>query len=88
MLATSNTAATGSVLATPRQYQQTPTSTPHALTKTEIAESVRLYATAPRNAVEVHGANGFLIGQQFLNETSNNRTGEHGDSPENWGVSR
>jgi 2,4-dienoyl-CoA reductase-like NADH-dependent reductase (Old Yellow Enzyme family) len=51
---------------------------------------VQLYATAARNAVEragfdgveIHGANGFLI-DQFLKETSNNRTDEYGGSPEN-----
>ncbi len=63
---------------------------PRPLTKGEIAEYVQLYATAARNAVdragfdgvEIHGANGYLL-DQFLKETSNNRTDEYGGSPEN-----
>ena len=63
---------------------------PRPLTKGEIAEYVQLYATAARNAVEragfdgveIHGANGYLP-DQFLKETSNNRTDEYGGSPEN-----
>lgn len=63
---------------------------PRALTKAEIAEYVQLYATAARDAVEragfdgveLHGANGYLL-DQFLKETSNNRTDEFGGSPEN-----
>jgi len=63
---------------------------PRPMTKAEIAEYVRLYATAARNAVEragfdgveIHGANGYLI-DQFLKETSNNRTDKYGGSPEN-----
>jgi NADPH2 dehydrogenase len=65
-------------------------SRPRPLTKAEIAEYVELYAIAARNAVEragfdgveVHGANGFLI-DQFLKETSNDRTDEYGGSAEN-----
>jgi NADPH2 dehydrogenase len=64
--------------------------TPRPLTKTEIAEYVQLYATAARNAVEragfdgveIHGANGYLV-DQFLKETSNDRTDEYGGSAEN-----
>ncbi|KAI0000412.1 FMN-linked oxidoreductase [Russula vinacea] len=63
---------------------------PRPLTKAEIAEYVQIYATAARDAVEragfdgveIHGANGFLL-DQFLKETSNNRTDEYGGSPEN-----
>ena len=63
---------------------------PRPLTKAEIAEYVQLYAMGARNAVEragfdgveIHGANGFLL-DQFLKETSNNRTDEYGGSPEN-----
>jgi NADPH2 dehydrogenase len=63
---------------------------PRPMTKGEIAEYVQLYATAARNAVEragfdgveIHGANGYLL-DQFLKETSNNRTDEYGGSPEN-----
>jgi len=67
-----------------------PPATPRPLTKAEIAEYVQLYATAARNAieragfdaVEIHGANGFLI-DQFLKEMSNNRTDEYNGSAEN-----
>jgi NADPH2 dehydrogenase len=63
---------------------------PRPVTKYEIAEYVRLYATAARNAierggfdgVEIHGANGYLL-DQFLKESSNNRTDEYGGSAEN-----
>ena len=63
---------------------------PRPLGKEEIAEYVELFATAAREAVEragfdgveIHGANGFLL-DQFLKETSNNRTDEYGGSPEN-----
>ena len=63
---------------------------PRPLTKGEITEYVQLYATAARNAVEragfdgveIHAANGYLV-DQFLKETSNNRTDEYGGSPEN-----
>jgi NADPH2 dehydrogenase len=63
---------------------------PRALTKPEIAEYVRLYATAACNAieragfdgVEIYGANGYLP-DQFLKETANNRADEYGGSPEN-----
>lgn len=81
----------GSVpLPTSTDNDATPPPTPRPLTKAEIAEYVQLYATAARNAVEragfdgveVHGANGFLI-DQFLKETSNDRTDEYGGSPEN-----
>ena len=62
---------------------------PRPLSKEEIAEYVQLFATAARDAVEragfdgveIHGANGFLL-DQFLKETSNNRTDEYGGSPE------
>ena len=50
---------------------------------------MQLYVTAARNAVEragfgveIHGANAYLL-DQFLKETSNNRTDEYGGSPEN-----
>jgi NADPH2 dehydrogenase len=63
---------------------------PRPLSKAEISEYVQLYATAAREAVEragfdgveMHGANGHLL-DQFLKETSNNRTDEYGGSPEN-----
>jgi 2,4-dienoyl-CoA reductase-like NADH-dependent reductase (Old Yellow Enzyme family) len=73
---------------TAQQEEETPH--PRPLTKAEIVEYVQLYATGARNAVEragfdgveIHGANGFLL-DQFLKETSNNRTDEYGGSPEN-----
>ena len=73
---------------TAQQHEEPPR--PRPLTKAEIAEYVQLYATGARNAVEragfdgveIHGANGFLL-DQFLKETSNNRTDEYGGSPEN-----
>ena len=73
---------------TPEQQEEPPR--PRPLTTTEIAEYVQLFATAASNAVEragfdgveIHGANGFLF-DQFLKETSNNRTDEYGGSPEN-----
>ena len=34
------------------------------------------------DGVEIHGANGYLL-DQFLKETSNNRTDEYGGSPKN-----
>ena len=63
--------------------------TPHAMTKDEIASTVRDYATATRRAmeagfdgVEIHAANGYLI-DQFLRDGSNHRTDEYGGSIEN-----
>jgi NADPH2 dehydrogenase len=77
---------------TPQQQEENGDDAPHPrpLTKAEIAEYVQLYVTAARNAVEragfdgveIHGANGYLV-DQFLKETSNNRTDEYGGSPEN-----
>lgn len=63
---------------------------PRPLTKAEIQEYVQLYARGARNAIEragfdgieIHAANGYLL-DQFLKETSNNRTDEYGGSPEN-----
>ena len=68
---------------------QAPAETPRALTVEQIAEIVGTYAQAARNAiaagfdgVEVHGANGYLI-DQFLNESTNQRTDQYGGSIEN-----
>jgi NADPH2 dehydrogenase len=68
----------------------TPHPCPRPLTKDEIAEYAQMYAKAAHNAVEragfdgveIHGANGYLV-DQFLKETSNDRTDEYGGSPEN-----
>jgi NADPH2 dehydrogenase len=73
-----------------QQQRENSDDLPRPLTKAEIAEYVQLYATAARNAVEragfdgveIYGANGYLL-DQFLKETSNNRTDEYGGSPEN-----
>ncbi|BBN81980.1 alkene reductase [Pseudoalteromonas sp. A25] len=66
------------------QYQ-----TPKAATLSEIKQLVDDYAQAAKNAieagfdgVEIHGANGYLI-DQFLHYTSNQRTDEYGETPEN-----
>lgn len=63
--------------------------TPRALTKDEIKQVVEDYRRAAANAmaagfdaVEIHGANGYLI-DQFLRTTSNQRTDEYGGSQEN-----
>jgi NADPH2 dehydrogenase len=62
--------------------------TPTPLTEEEIKEYIGLYAQAAKNSieagfdgVEVHGANGYLI-DQFLQDTSNNRTDAWGGSIE------
>jgi len=58
------------------------------LTEQEIKEYISLYAKAAKNAieagfdgVEIHSANGYLI-DQFLQDTSNNRTDAWGGSIE------
>ncbi|MGL6001529.1 MAG: alkene reductase [Plesiomonas sp.] len=62
---------------------------PRALSITEIAEVTEQFAQAAENAmkagfdgVEIHGANGYLI-DQFLHYSSNSRTDEYGQNPEN-----
>lgn len=64
---------------------QTPT-VPHALTESEIAETVAEYARAATLAIEagfdgieLHGANGYLI-EQFLNANVNTRSDGYGGS--------
>ncbi|KAL7316673.1 hypothetical protein PS15m_005745 [Mucor circinelloides] len=64
---------------------------PRALTIDEIKSLVGEYAQAAKNAieagfdgVEIHGANGYLI-DQFINNSSNNRTDIYGGSAENRG---
>jgi NADPH2 dehydrogenase len=63
---------------------------PRELTKQELKEYVQLYVQAAKNAVEkagfdgveLHSANGYLP-DQFLQDTSNQRTDEYGGSVEN-----
>lgn len=63
--------------------------TPREMTKDEIAQTVRDFANAARNAiaagfdgVELHSASGYLV-QQFLTTNVNLRTDEYGGSIEN-----
>ena len=63
--------------------------TPHALTDSEIADTVRQYGVGARRAkeagfdgVEIHAANGYLI-EQFLSSGSNQRSDAYGGSVEN-----
>ena len=63
--------------------------TPREITKEEIAETVKDFATAARNTiaagfdgVELHSASGYLV-QQFLTTNVNLRTDEYGGSIEN-----
>ncbi|KUL85796.1 hypothetical protein ZTR_07359 [Talaromyces verruculosus] len=62
---------------------------PEPLTEEEILEWIQDYTAAAKNAinagfdgVEIHGANGYLA-EQFLQDTSNNRTDSWGGSVEN-----
>lgn len=63
--------------------------TPHALSQSEIKHTVGSFAKAARRAVEagfdaieIHGAHGYLL-NQFLSPLSNKREDEYGGSPEN-----
>ena len=63
--------------------------TPREITKEQIAQTVKDFATATRNAVtagfdgvELHAASGYLV-QQFLTTNVNLRTDEYGGSIEN-----
>jgi N-ethylmaleimide reductase len=63
--------------------------TPRALNLQEIPAIIDLYVNAARNAelagfdgVEIHAGNGYLL-EQFLHETSNQRTDQYGGSVEN-----
>ncbi|KAG1758765.1 hypothetical protein EDD22DRAFT_174522 [Suillus occidentalis] len=62
---------------------------PRTLTTDEIKEYVAAYTAAAKNAiragfdgVEIHGADGYLIGQ-FIQDVTNERTDEYGGSIEN-----
>ncbi len=70
-------------------FQQAPYETPRALEIYELPEIVEAFRQAANNAiaagfdaVEVHGANGFLL-DQFLQDGSNQRTDDYGGSIEN-----
>ncbi|MCH1865494.1 alkene reductase [Nocardioides sp. CFH 31398] len=72
---------------TPQGPQPAPV--PRALTTVEVGEQARSYAEAARRAVdagfdgvELHGANGYLIGQ-FLSSNANLRTDRYGGSVPN-----
>ncbi|KAF1800306.1 hypothetical protein V8B55DRAFT_1546187 [Mucor lusitanicus] len=74
-----------------KTMQGTDHEVPRALTIDEIKSIVGEYAQAAKNAieagfdgVEIHGANGYLI-DQFINNSSNNRTDIYGGSVENRG---
>jgi N-ethylmaleimide reductase len=63
--------------------------TPREITKDEIAQTVRDFGAAAKNAiaagfdgVELHAASGYLV-QQFLTTNANLRTDEYGGSIEN-----
>ena len=70
-------------------FQQVPYETPRALETAELPALVTSFRQAAKNAmeagfdaVEVHGANGFLL-DQFLQDGSNHRTDAYGGSIEN-----
>lgn len=77
-------AGTVSLVRPKREY-----ATPRALETAEIAEVVAAYRKGAENAklagfdgVEIHGANGYLL-DQFLQDSTNQRTDEYGGSIEN-----
>jgi len=79
--------APGVDMFTPTGKQPIPT--PRALTVEEIAATVEDFANAAEmairagaDAVEIHGANGYLL-QQFLAPNANHRTDDYGGSIEN-----
>ena len=64
--------------------EKVPYTTPHALSRAEITETIAAYKMAAQNAqeagfdgVEIHGANGYLP-DQFLRDGVNSRTDEYG----------
>src|SRR5471032_2171064 len=71
------------------QSVQVPYETPRALETSELPSIVATFRQAARNAIEagfdaieVHGANGFLL-DQFLQDGSNHRADDYGGSIEN-----
>lgn len=87
--ARANPALTGGVLVAPSPVAEEGISTvPRALTGLEIEELADCYARAAQraqragyDAVEIHGAHGYLI-HQFLSPVSNRRADAYGGSPE------
>jgi N-ethylmaleimide reductase len=86
-VAPSAEAIVGSKVLTPQGMQ--PYVTPRALRDAEIPEIVSGFAQAARNAkvagfdaVEVHGANGYLL-DEFLRDGANRRSGPYGGPIEN-----
>lgn len=72
-----------------RSVEDTQSLGPRALCTEEIQLFINDYASAAKNAiaagfdgVEIHGANGYLV-EQFLQESSNQRTDSYGGSIEN-----
>ncbi len=70
-------------------WKQVPYETPRALETDEIRSIINDYRKAAENAkkagfdgIELHSANGYLL-NQFLHETSNQRTDEYGGSVKN-----
>src|SRR3954467_5560707 len=62
---------------------------PHVMTRTEIADVTEVYAQSGRriaeagiDAIEIHGAHGYLV-NQFLSPYTNTRTDEYGGSLDN-----
>ena len=88
--ARANPALTGGVLVAPSAVAEEGISTvPRALTELEIEELAASYARAAQraqragyDAVEIHGAHGYLI-HEFLSPASNHRSDAYGGSPEN-----
>jgi N-ethylmaleimide reductase len=81
-------AANNTMLFSP-SFSQEPAATPRALETAEIAGVVAEFGRAARNAraagfdaVEIHGANGYLV-DQFLRDGVNQRTDKYGGSTEN-----
>jgi 2,4-dienoyl-CoA reductase-like NADH-dependent reductase (Old Yellow Enzyme family)/thioredoxin reductase len=72
--------------AVPDEYRR---NVPHVLTTGEIADVVETYAQAGRriaeagiDAIEIHGAHGYLV-NQFMSPYTNKRTDEYGGSLDN-----
>jgi N-ethylmaleimide reductase len=74
---------------TTSKLRRAPFERPRALEKREIPGIVQNFALAAKSAiqagadgVEIHAANGYLI-DQFLRDSTNNRTDEYGGNPQN-----